>query len=109
MQNDEVLKIYPLSDSKCLTPIEAKGLGSLFTYLTDCLKKDVRKLELQLQSTTNPETIEILQTKISHLIDKWSEKIKRLGGIPINLNQIKIPTSAGYLYWEHITVNKQEK
>jgi hypothetical protein len=35
-------------------------------------------------------------------MQKWSEKVRRLGGVPIAIYKVKIPAAANrYWLWEH--------
>ena len=41
-----------------------------------------------------------LDKELNKEIQKWSEKVRRLGGIPLSLYQVKIPADNGSFFWE---------
>ncbi len=41
-----------------------------------------------------------LQNKIEQSLQKWSEKISKLGGIPLSQWKVQIPSSEHDFYWE---------
>ena len=103
-------KIYNIvnlnsSEKKIFSEEEAINLASLLTYLADSIKKQIKQIELQIQSNKHDlQFVEKKQSLIGDLVNKWSEKVKRLGATPVSISQVKIPTAHGHFYWEHVEI-----
>lgn len=107
MEGHVLQQIRPINQDNVFTEEEALKLAPLLTFLCDKAKKEISQIETQISymPLDNPRRDE-LQKRIESIVKTWSQKIKRLGGIPENLSKIKLPTKSGFFYWEHIKVEK---
>ncbi len=91
-----------LNEPKVFTHEEALELVSLLTVISARTKKELNNLNAQLAYFKNRQdkTTE-LQDKINACLQTWSEKVRRLGAIPVALCKVKIPGETGQYYWEY--------
>jgi hypothetical protein len=100
---DNVTTIYPFSENqKLFSEDEAYELVSLFIAITSKTKNEVNALNSQLDFFKGqPSKADDIQFKINMAMQKWSEKVRRLGGIPIAVYKVKVPASGGrFFIWE---------
>jgi hypothetical protein len=98
---ENVYTIYPLNQEKHFEEDEALELVNLFVAITSKAKNEINSLNSQLEyHKTMPEQADAIQFRLNQAIQKWSEKVRRLGGIPIALYKVKIPAGTGYYTWE---------
>jgi hypothetical protein len=95
-------QIHFLNQSKIFTHEEALNLVPLLSTITLKTKKELNNLNGQLAYFNNRQdkTNEI-QNRINLSIQVWTEKMRRLGVIPINLGKVKIPAEIGQYFWEY--------
>jgi hypothetical protein len=91
-----------LSEPRVFTHEEALELMPLLMVITARTKKEINNLNAQLAYFKNRQdkTTE-LQDRINASMQTWSEKIRRLGAIPVSLCKVKIPGENGQYYWEY--------
>ncbi len=91
-----------LSEQRIFTHEEALELVSLLIVITARTKKELNGLNAQLAYFKNRQdkTAEI-QDRINHSMQTWSEKIRRLGAIPVSYCKVKIPGETSQYYWEY--------
>lgn len=100
-QEAQVHTIYPLHQTHVFDEDEAYELVTLFIAITQKAKKSINGLNSQLEyHKAMPHQADGIQIRINQEIAKWSEKIRRLGGIPLSLFKVKIPSIEGYFIWE---------
>ena len=98
MQN--VHNIFNLNKEKFFTEDEAYELVNLFLAVTAKAKNKINALNSRLEYYKHqPEVADEIQFELNSEIQKWSEKVKRLGGIPLSLYNVHIPHSEGYYLW----------
>ena len=96
-----VHNIYHLNQEKAFTEDEAYNLVNLFLAITPKAKNAINGLNSRLEfHKAIPDQADAIQMDLNIQIQKWSEKIRRLGGIPLSLYQVKIPSKDGYFLWE---------
>jgi hypothetical protein len=103
MQQDiaPVHTIYPLHKSHIFGEDAAYELVDLFIAITQKSKKAINGLNSQLEyHKAIAHQADAIQMRINSEISKWSEKIQRLGGVPLSLFKVKIPSDEGYYIWE---------
>ena len=98
----EVHRIFNLNEGQSFNEDEVYEILPLVYTLSNKVKNDINSLNSQLEifkgqlDKTNP-----VNDQINRRIQKWSEKIRRLGGIPIGLCRVKFPTYGGHYLWEY--------
>ena len=101
MQNN-VHNIYHLNKEKSFTEDEAYELVKLFMAITGKAKNKINGLNSRLEHfKLQPEHADEIQFNLNSEIQRWSEKVRRLGGTPLALYKIKIPAENGSYIWEH--------
>jgi len=96
-----VHNIYHLNQEKKFTEDDAYNLVNLFLAITPKAKNAINGLNSRLEyHKAIPEEADAIQMELNVQIQKWSEKVRRLGGIPLSLYQVKIPAHNGYFMWE---------
>lgn len=97
----QVHTIYPMNHSRNFTEDQAYELVNLFLAVTQKAKKNINGLNSQLEFHKNiPHEADAIQININTEIQKWSDKMKRLGGVPLSLFKVKVPAEEGYFIWE---------
>ena len=92
--------IYHLEDEKKFTEDEAYELVNLFMAITGKAKNKINGLNSRLDYyKNNPQVADEIQNELNTEIQKWSEKVRRLGGTPLSLYQVRIPNSHGHFLW----------
>jgi len=92
-----------LNQGRVFSHEEAMELVPLLMVISSRTKKELNNLNAQLAYFKNRQdkTNEI-QDKINHSMQTWSEKIRRLGAVPVSLCKVKIPgENATQFYWEY--------
>ncbi len=103
---NNVHRIFPLNDVKAFTEEEAYELVNLFYSVTSRAKKSINALNSQIEyHKAMPAQLQVLQSNLNTEIQKWSEKTRRLGGVPLSLFKVKIPATEGYFIWEYPSVD----
>jgi len=91
-----------LTEPRVFTHEEALELMPLLMVITARTKKEINNLNAQLAYFKNrQDKTTDLQDRISASIQTWSEKIRRLGAVPVSLAKVKIPGENGQYYWEY--------
>lgn len=91
-----------MSETRVFSHEEALELVPLLMIITTRTKKELNNFNAQIAYFKNRQdkTIE-LQQRISLSMQTWSDKIRRLGAIPVALCKVKIPAETGQYYWEY--------
>jgi len=98
---ENVHNIYHFNSAKFFSEDEAYVAVNLFLTVTSKAKTKINGLNSRLEYfKEQPDQADIIQLKLNTEIQKWSDKVRRLGGIPLALYKIKIPASSGYFTWE---------
>jgi hypothetical protein len=99
---DNVRKIYPLNQTKVFSHEEALELIPLLQHISAKTKRELNILNSQLSFLkTNSEKAQEIQDKINMALQAWSDKIRRLGAIPVSLCKVRIPGEDGHYLWEY--------
>lgn len=90
----------PLNESRIFSNEEALELIPLLMVISTRTRKELNALNAQLAYFKNGSEKAIeLQGRINLAAQTWSEKIRRLGAVPISLCKVKIPSETGQHYW----------
>jgi hypothetical protein len=99
-----VHNIFHLNKEKTFTEDEAYELVNLFITVTVKAKNIINGLNSRLEHhKLQTELADEIQFELNSEIQKWSEKVRRLGGTPLALYKVKIPAKNGSYIWEHPT------
>jgi hypothetical protein len=97
-----IQNIFPLNTKQTFTEKEANSLVSLLLSMTKTAKNTINVLNSRIQcNQSNQQKVLELQDEINEIIRRWSDKVNRLGFIPVALWKVKIPSQTGTPYvWE---------
>lgn len=99
---DNVRTIYPLNQTKTFSHEEALELIPLLQHISAKTKRDLNVLNSQLSFfKSNSEKAQNIQEKINTSLQSWSDKVRRLGAIPVSLCKVRIPGEEGHYLWEY--------
>lgn len=100
--NNETVNIFHIDKNRQFSEEEAYDLLNLLIIITQKAKNKINALSGQVEyHKRNPHEAEMYQAKLNEEIQKWSEKVRRLGGIPLSLYKVKIQaTEGGFFTWE---------
>ena len=100
---ENVRSIYPLNQTKTFSHEEALELVPLLMHISAKTKRDLNVLNSQLSFfKTNTDKAQNIQEKINVSLQGWSDKIRRLGAIPVSLCKVRIPGEEGqHFLWEY--------
>jgi hypothetical protein len=100
--SDKVRNIYPLNQTKTFLHEEALELVPLLMHISSKTKRDLNVLNSQLSFfKTNSDKAQAIQEKINSSLQTWSDKVRRLGAIPVSLCKVRIPGEEGHYLWEY--------
>ncbi len=95
-------QLHHLNEPRLFTHEEALELLPLLIIITTRTKKELNNLNAQLAYFKNsPEKTNMIQDRINGSIQTWTEKIRRLGAIPVSLCKVKIPGHGNQYFWEY--------
>lgn len=100
---ENVHRIYKLNQTKTFTHEEALELVPLLQLISAKTKKELNLLNSQLSFfKTNSEKAQGIQEKINVSLQTWSDKVRRLGAIPVSLCKVRIPgEDSQHFLWEY--------
>jgi len=99
---DNVRQIFPLNHTKTFSHEEALELIPLLQLISSKTKRELNVLNSQLSFLkTNSDRANEIQDKINESLQTWSDKIRRLGVIPVSLCKVRIPGEDGHYLWEY--------
>lgn len=100
---DNVRNIYPLNQTKTFSHEEALELVPLLMHISAKTKRELNILNSQLSFfKANTDKAQDIQEKINYSLQAWSDKIRRLGAIPVSLCKVRIPSEEGqHFLWEY--------
>ena len=91
-----------LNKSQTLNPLRLEFFG---TFCSPKSKNKINALNSRLEYyKAQPDLADTIQTDLNAEIQKWSEKTRRLGAIPLALFKVKIPAATGHFVWEFPSV-----
>lgn len=97
--------IYHLNYEKTFNEDEAYELVNLLMAVTVRAKNKINGLNSRLEYfKAEPDQADQIQNELNSEIQSWSEKMRRLGGLPLALYQVKIPANPGHFIWEFPSV-----
>lgn len=101
-QHDNVRMIFPLNQTKTFSHDEALDLVPLLMHISGKTKRELNVLNSQLSFfKTNSDKAQNIQEKINTTLQAWSDKVRRLGAIPVSLCKVRIPGEESHYLWEY--------
>lgn len=99
---DNVRHIFPVNKQNSFSETEALKLVNLLHVVTQKSKNQINALSGHINYNKNaPKTAQYYQEKLNDEIQKWSEKVRRLGAVPLSLYKVKIKADdQSYYTWE---------
>lgn len=99
---ENVRNIYPLNQTKTFSHEEALELVPLLMHISAKTKRELNVLNSQLSFfKANTDKAQVIQDKINIVLQGWSDKVRRLGAIPVALCKVRIPGEEGHYLWEY--------
>jgi hypothetical protein len=99
---ENVRNIYLLNQTKIFKHEEALDLIPLLMHISSKTKRELSVLNSQLSFLkTNSSKAHDIQDKINNALQSWSDKVRRLGAIPVSLCKVRIPGEDGHYLWEY--------
>jgi hypothetical protein len=100
---DNVINIGFVNQTRYFTEDEAYRLLSFMLAITNKTKNEINALNSQMNFFKGqPIKSDEVQFKLNEVMQKWAEKVKRLGGIPLGLYKVQIPeTTKQSWLWEY--------
>jgi hypothetical protein len=99
---DNVRNIFPLNQTKTFSHEEALELVPLLMHISSKTKRDLNVLNSQLSFfKSNTQKAQGIQEQINTSLQVWSDKVRRLGAIPVSLCKVRIPGEEGHYLWEY--------
>tara|TARA_Y100000590_G_C15447882_1_gene911516 strand:- start:85 stop:414 length:330 start_codon:yes stop_codon:yes gene_type:complete len=106
---EKVYSIFNLSTEKNFTEDEAYELVNLLVAVTGKAKNKINNLNSKLEYyKLQADKADSIQFELNTEIQKWSEKVKRLGGTPLSLYKVKIPGKESHFIWEFPSVELEQ-
>lgn len=102
---DKVHSIFNLNNQKHFDEDDAYELVNLFVAVTSKAKNKINALNSRLEYyKAQPDIADDIQLELNSEIQRWSEKIRRLGGTPLSLYKVSIPAPDGSFIWSYPSV-----
>lgn len=99
---EQIISIQNLTQNKTFSFEEAEDLISLLNLISGKTKRELNLLNSQLQFIKkDTEKAQAIQTKINIQLQGWSDKVRRLGAIPISLCKVQIMGDKEKYFWEY--------
>lgn len=109
--NAALASIFPLNQSSSFSQRQAFELIDSLYVVTAKAKNKISALSGHVEYNKRiPAQAETFQNMLNEEIQKWSEKVRRLGGIPLGLYKVKIVAEeGGYYTWEFPSADLSHK
>lgn len=99
---ENITSIFPLNKSKIFTIEEAQDLVPILKHISTKTKRELNILNSQLSFLkTQSEKAQLIQERINLLLQTWSDKVRRLGAIPVSMCKVRIPGENTQYIWEY--------
>jgi hypothetical protein len=99
---ENIRNIYPLNQTKMFSHEEALELVPLIIIISAKTKRKLNVLNSQLSfHKSHSKNALNIQENINQNLQSWSDKIRRLGAIPVSFGKVRIPGEEGHYLWEY--------
>ncbi len=97
------MEVISFGQKRSFTLNEAKSLLPIIYRLTESAHKDVKSLMNRLEALRgkNPSIEKDLENQINLLVEKWQQKVSRLGVLPKGLWLADFDNGNGYYCWKY--------
>ena len=96
-----VHNIYHLDTNKTFSEDEAFELVNLLLAITVRAKNKINGLKSRIEYfKLQADKVASLENELNFEVQSWSEKVRRLGALPLALYKVKIPGETGHYMWE---------
>ena len=94
--------IHPVNQECIVHITDVNGLIiPLLNKITQKTQKTMNNIEQQLKfAGQSSKNLHRLRQKFDSEIISWTNKVKRLGGIPVTIGQVKFLCEDGIYYWQ---------
>jgi len=100
-ETENLRVIHRLSETKTFSMEEAQNLIPLLKMITTKTKKQLQILQSQLSCVkSQSEKAVQLQDQMMVTQQAWTDKMRRLGVIPVALFRVRIPIEGSYVFWD---------
>ena len=108
-QHDNIYRIFHFDNQKkTFSENEAYNLVSLLINITSKTKNRVNVLNSRIDFFKNQQSkAQEIQFELNTEIEKWSDKMQRLGVVPTALFQVSIPSDEYNYIWEYPSASLQ--
>lgn len=94
--------IHQVDLERSFTEDQAYELVDLLIIVTAKSKNRINACNTKLEVFKNyPDKMDEIQIELNNEIQKWSDKVRRIGGTPLALFKVKIKTFGGFYTWEY--------
>lgn len=99
---EQIISIHNLTENKTFSLKEAEEIISILNLISSKTKRELNLLNSQLQFIKkDSEKAQAIQSKINLQLQSWSDKVRRLGAIPISLCKVQILGDKEKYFWEY--------
>lgn len=96
----DILTIHNLNHAGRFDEKTIADLVPVLVKITNKTKKNLSRLNQILSNA--PSKSLAAQEEINQTLQSWSDKMRRLGGIPVSLGKVRfIDNEGGWFIWEH--------
>lgn len=102
----QVHQIHSVNTESQFTEDQAYALVDLLLIVTAKSKNKINSLNTKIEVFENyPEKAEKANMELNSEIQKWSDKVRRIGGTPLALYKVRINSFDGFYTWEYPSAN----
>lgn len=106
MNSASLHTIYPVDQERIFTEDEAYRLVDLLLIVTSKSKNKINGHNTQIEMLKNyPEKSDQAHLELNAEIQKWSDKVRRIGATPLALFEVKIKAERGFFEWKYPSAN----
>ena len=96
------MDIIPLNHKRTFSYEEAQSLLPVVYRITETAQKEVRSLANRLEAIKGMSGVRAseMESEINHIIDRWQQKVGKLGASPKGLWLADFDNGEGYYCWK---------
>lgn len=97
-----VLQIFPIEETHTFNDNQAEALVDNLLLVTAKAKNIINSLNTKIEVFKHDlDRVDQYQEDLNREIQKWSDRVRRIGGTPLALYKVKINSDAGFYTWEY--------
>ncbi len=98
---NNLIEIVPFSKTNIFSLEQATQMKDLLDRITSHSKKELTVLNSKLEfQKNNSEKTNMIQESINHELQSWSDKVRRLGCIPVTFGKVRMKSEEKDYFWE---------